>query len=260
MNNCFLHLLVLHMVNGIAWWRCGTCVSVATEDFSGWTSDMASFNSTSIIRPRSEVRLFFLCDIGQSDRAMYGVGGPWVYMGYTAITYMFHSTVKHKSIHPYQGSANDFRHQEIDGRGESFEGAKWLESKFRNRQPIGWDLEWPPDRCLGVNMCGPMVAVLEQEQCLGTHVYYIVYMLYMHIILYIYICMHVMRTFGKSGDSECTWRLVHYILPGGLDLLSRWTDQQSAASRTKDSNNPIALMQFADHETVLLIRTHRTEA
>lgn len=74
----------------------------------------------------------------------------------------------------YEGQAIVVDLAEIDGRGESFEGAKWLESKFRNRQPIGWDLEWPPDR-------------------------------------------------------------------------------------TKDSNNPIALMQFADHETVLLIRTHRTE-
>ena len=46
------------------------------------------------------------------------------------------------------------------------------------------------------------MAVLEQEQCLGTHVYYIVYVIYIHIYIYIYIytyiyimyiCMHVMR-------------------------------------------------------------------
>jgi len=42
------------------------------------------------------------------------------------------------------------------------------------------------------------VAVLEQEQCLGTHVYYIVYVIYIYIYIYtyiyiMYICMHVMR-------------------------------------------------------------------
>ncbi|CAK9032709.1 Werner syndrome ATP-dependent helicase homolog (Exonuclease WRN) (Focus-forming activity 1) (FFA-1) [Durusdinium trenchii] len=64
---------------------------------------------------------------------------------------------------------------ELDSKSsEDFQGSKWLENKSRNRQPVGFDLEWPPDRM-------------------------------------------------------------------------------------KDSNNPIALMQFSDDETALLVRTHRTE-
>mmetsp|Transcript_47169 Transcript_47169/g.146120 ORF Transcript_47169/g.146120 Transcript_47169/m.146120 type:complete len:610 (-) Transcript_47169:195-2024(-) len=61
----------------------------------------------------------------------------------------------------------------IDGQTEEFEGRSWLESRVRDRLPVGWDLEWQPDR-------------------------------------------------------------------------------------TKDSDNPIALMQFADENVALLLRTHRT--
>ena len=56
---------------------------------------------------------------------------------------------------------------------EKFPGSDWLEGKVKKKQPIGWDVEWPPD--------------------------------------------------GR-----------------------------------KETDNPIALMQFADAETALLIRTHRT--
>lgn len=61
----------------------------------------------------------------------------------------------------------------IDGQTEEFEGRHWLEGRVRERLPVGWDLEWQPDR-------------------------------------------------------------------------------------TKDSDNPIALMQFSDERTALLLRTHRT--
>ena len=59
------------------------------------------------------------------------------------------------------------------------------------------------------------MAVLEQEQCLGTHVYYIVYVIYIYIYIYIHIYIYTYiyiynvylyachaYTFGKSG--ECT--------------------------------------------------------
>ena len=61
---------------------------------------------------------------------------------------------------------------DIDVKTEKFNGAEWLLGKIRNKQAVGWDLEWPPDR--------------------------------------------------------------------------------------KETDNPIALMQFADADTALLIRTHRT--
>lgn len=35
---------------------------------------------------------------------------------------------------------------EINGQTEAFEGRQWLESKVKNKQAIGWDLEWQPDR------------------------------------------------------------------------------------------------------------------
>mmetsp|Transcript_56262 Transcript_56262/g.147946 ORF Transcript_56262/g.147946 Transcript_56262/m.147946 type:complete len:583 (-) Transcript_56262:70-1818(-) len=63
---------------------------------------------------------------------------------------------------------------EINGQTEDFEGRAWLEARVRDKLPVGWDLEWQPDR-------------------------------------------------------------------------------------TKDSDNPIALMQFADETTALLVRTHRTK-
>lgn len=62
----------------------------------------------------------------------------------------------------------------INGQTEDFEGRAWLENRVTNRLPLGWDLEWQPDR-------------------------------------------------------------------------------------SKDSDNPVALMQFADANTALLVRTHRTK-
>mmetsp|Transcript_97900 Transcript_97900/g.227007 ORF Transcript_97900/g.227007 Transcript_97900/m.227007 type:complete len:584 (-) Transcript_97900:47-1798(-) len=62
---------------------------------------------------------------------------------------------------------------DIDGHSEEFQGRAWLENRVREKLPMGWDLEWQPDR-------------------------------------------------------------------------------------TKESDNPIALMQFADESTALLLRTHRT--
>ena len=35
---------------------------------------------------------------------------------------------------------------QIDGGGKRFPGSSWLEEKLRNKQAVGWDLEWPPDR------------------------------------------------------------------------------------------------------------------
>ena len=70
-----------------------------------------------------------------------------------------------------------------------------------------------------------------------------------------YICMHVMRILLARVVNAPEGQFIIYFQ---ADWISRWTDLDAA--RTKDSNNPIALMQFADHETVLLIRTHRTEA
>ncbi|CAJ1327337.1 unnamed protein product [Effrenium voratum] len=77
-------------------------------------------------------------------------------------------------FHTFRGNLDVVDLADIDAGLNDFPGAKWLEGKIRNRQPIGWDLEWPPDR-------------------------------------------------------------------------------------SKEANNPIALMQFADHEYALLIRTHRSE-
>mmetsp|Transcript_81091 Transcript_81091/g.211358 ORF Transcript_81091/g.211358 Transcript_81091/m.211358 type:complete len:732 (+) Transcript_81091:70-2265(+) len=62
---------------------------------------------------------------------------------------------------------------ELDGKTEDFEGRAWLEGKVNAKEPVGWDLEWQPDRY-------------------------------------------------------------------------------------KDSDNPIALMQFADDKVALLLRTHKT--
>lgn len=63
---------------------------------------------------------------------------------------------------------------EIDGQSEDFEGRSWLEWHTKERLPVGFDLEWIPDR-------------------------------------------------------------------------------------SKDTNHPISLMQFADKDTCLLLRTHRTQ-
>mmetsp|Transcript_113655 Transcript_113655/g.361046 ORF Transcript_113655/g.361046 Transcript_113655/m.361046 type:complete len:790 (-) Transcript_113655:100-2469(-) len=62
---------------------------------------------------------------------------------------------------------------ELDGKTEDFDGRAWLEGKVNAKEPVGWDLEWQPDRY-------------------------------------------------------------------------------------KDSDNPIALMQFADDKVALLLRTHKT--
>ncbi len=32
--------------------------------------------------------------------------------------------------------------EEVDGRGENFEGAKWLENKLKEREPIGVSVLW----------------------------------------------------------------------------------------------------------------------
>lgn len=80
---------------------------------------------------------------------------------------------KQESYDEFQGRIIVVDLAEIDGQTEDFEGRLWLEGRTRDKLPVGWDLEWQPDR-------------------------------------------------------------------------------------TKDSDNPIALMQFADDSTALLLRTHRT--
>jgi hypothetical protein len=37
----------------------------------------------------------------------------------------------------------------VDGQTEDFEGRSWLESRVRDQLPVGWDLEWQPDRIKG---------------------------------------------------------------------------------------------------------------
>jgi len=37
----------------------------------------------------------------------------------------------------------------IDGQTEDFEGRSWLDGRVRDRLPVGWDLEWQPDRIEG---------------------------------------------------------------------------------------------------------------
>jgi len=37
----------------------------------------------------------------------------------------------------------------VDGQTEDFEGRTWLEGHVRDRLPVGWDLEWQPDRMKG---------------------------------------------------------------------------------------------------------------
>ena len=34
----------------------------------------------------------------------------------------------------------------VEGKREEFEGREWLEDKLAQRQPVGWDMEWEPDR------------------------------------------------------------------------------------------------------------------
>lgn len=73
----------------------------------------------------------------------------------------------------FEGRIHVVNLADINGKSEEFDGKDWLEEKVRQKQPVGWDLEWQPDR-------------------------------------------------------------------------------------SKDSDNPIALMQFADDKTALLLRTHKT--
>jgi len=37
----------------------------------------------------------------------------------------------------------------VDGQTEDFEGRTWLENRVRQGMPVGWDLEWQPDRIQG---------------------------------------------------------------------------------------------------------------
>mmetsp|Transcript_42105 Transcript_42105/g.97473 ORF Transcript_42105/g.97473 Transcript_42105/m.97473 type:complete len:600 (+) Transcript_42105:210-2009(+) len=78
-----------------------------------------------------------------------------------------------KQFDEFQGQVYVVDLATIDGQTEEFEGRLWLDGRVREKLPIGWHMEWQPDR-------------------------------------------------------------------------------------TKDSDNPIALMQFADEGTALLLRTHRT--
>ncbi|CAK0856743.1 unnamed protein product [Prorocentrum cordatum] len=82
-------------------------------------------------------------------------------------------TERSENYHRFQGQTIVVDLADVNGETEDFPGRHWLEGITRDNKPVGWDLEWQPDR-------------------------------------------------------------------------------------TKETDNPIALMQFADDKVALLLRTHRT--
>jgi len=49
----------------------------------------------------------------------------------------------------FQGKIVSVDLANVDGQTEDFEGRTWLDGRVRDRLPVGWDLEWQPDRITG---------------------------------------------------------------------------------------------------------------